>query len=141
MILGFIAEEERAGPDTRARGGYGFAWKHCGEDGINAMLRLIGVQERQWAVLNMIMCCSECPDVDRVLRTLLAEQRSVWRSAQGWCEKPRVCDITADWLCGYTDGRLRFPKMGSVLERDEAVERVRLVLVRDRNTFSNLRPR
>ncbi len=98
-----------------------FAWKHCGEEGLTAMMSLIRRQRNQDYALRMIENVYLSPERVELLKQLLACTHQTRRDISGWVDEPRVCDIAAAWLMGYTEGKMRFPRSGTEAQRDEAV--------------------
>ena len=43
-------------------------------------------------------------------------------------EQPRICDITAALMMGYSEGKMKFPEAGSLDERNQAVDTVKVAL-------------
>ena len=70
-----------------------------------------------------------------LLLELLACDHRTLRDISGWVDNPRICDISAAWLTGYTEGRMKFPENGSLEVRDEAVAAVRSALEKNPATF------
>lgn len=111
-----------------------FAWRHGGEKGKKIMLKLILGEKNQEHVLRMIEDIYLSPRRLDLLEKLLKCKKLTYRGISGWVDKPRVCDITAAWLCGYTDGKLVFPKKGPPAKRDNVVKQV-LARLRDEPPF------
>ena len=100
---------------------YELAFQKGGQAGEVIMMELIGKQRGQDKVGRMLPGVRYSPrKVDLLLR-LLANNQETMRDFSGWVDSPRICDITAGWLAGYTDGKLVFPKSGDLSARDEAV--------------------
>ena len=117
---------------------YRFLWKYGGEKvekRILARLGRAGIQDQALAIVEEIQLS---PRAVPLLESLLADRRETGQSTSGWCERPRIADIVAAWLAGYTKD-VRFPKNGTVEERDAAVARVLAVLKEDPKHFSVLR--
>ena len=102
-------------------------------------MELIGKQRGQDKVGRMLPGIRHSPrKVDLLLR-LLANKQETMRDISGWVDSPRICDVTAGWLAGYTDGKMVFPESGTLLERDDAVKAVVQSLKADPNAFRVLR--
>ena len=103
---------------------YRLLWKHGGEQGEKLLMwRLEQVQDQQ-SVLRIMEDVGLSPRKLEYVTRWLADQRPTFRRVSGWCERPRVCDIAASWLMGYTNGAMRFPSNGTVFARDFAVAKV-----------------
>jgi len=114
------------------------AWKYGGEKGGWAMMRSIDKQSKQDNVLRMIEQVFHSPKRILFLKVLLDNRKSLKRDTAGSVAEPRVCDITASWLCGYTNYKMTFPRNGSVQERDTAIAKVAERLKEDPTYFSVL---
>jgi hypothetical protein len=117
---------------------YRFMWEHGGARGESAMLRELAQTTGQDPALRFIEDVPLSPRAVALLEGFLADGRETGRDIAGWCPRPRICDLTADWLSGYTDGKLVFPKSGSVAERDAAVANVLKALREKPTLFSVL---
>lgn len=73
-----------------------------------------------------------------VLRAWLSDKRETFGDISGWCDRPRICDIAARWLCGYTKGAMTFPQAGSLEARDRMGAAVRAQLEQDPAHFTIL---
>ena len=117
---------------------YAFVWKHAGERGEHLLMDLLKRQTRQSGALSIIEEVYRSDRAIALLQTMLADRRETARDFSGWCERPRICDVTASWLCGYTDHIMKFPKVGSTQERDRAVATVIVELEKDPAHFEVL---
>jgi hypothetical protein len=118
---------------------YRFLWKHGGEAGekrLIARLHRCPNQDGAWRIIESVY---RSPRAPVLLERLLRDRRETSRDISGWCERPRICDITASWLAGYTDGAMKFPRGGTAKERETAVTTVRNALREDPRRFSVLR--
>ena len=120
---------------------YEFLWAHGGERGEKLLLDRLNRQGRQDGIGRIIMNVYRSPRALDHLRTWLADRRETAKDFSGWCERPRVCDITAGWLMGYTKGAMKFPNGGTIEERDKAVAAVKKQLRDDPMRFEVLRRR
>lgn len=112
-----------------------FAWQHGGKKGEVVMLGLIERQTKQDRVLRMIEGIHLSSNRIQLLQELLSCAQPTGRDMSGWIDGPRICDVTAAWLMGYTNGRMEFPGEGSRRERDEAVASVKKVLKQNPSFF------
>jgi hypothetical protein len=118
---------------------YELAFQKGGEAGETIMMEVIDKQRGQDKVGRMLSGIRHSPrKVDLLLR-LLANKQETMRDISGWVDSPRICDITAGWLAGYTDGKRVFPESGSLLERHDAVKKVIEMLKADPTAFRVLR--
>ena len=111
--------------DTAA---FRYAWHLGGRQGSELMLKLIDGEKRQTVLANMIAGVPLAPNRLDILARLLGDVTETIGDVAGWCERPRVCDLTAAWLAGYTDGRLEFPRNAPPNDRDAAVGAVKATL-------------
>lgn len=112
-----------------------FAWQHGGKKGEAVMLALIKRQTKQDYALRMIETIHLSPNRLQLLQELLTSTKSTHRDISGWIDEPRICDITAAWLMGYTKGKMKFPRKGSRGERDQAVASVKKTLKQNPSFF------
>jgi hypothetical protein len=110
-----------------------FAWKYGGKDGETVMLSLIKREKAQSYVLRMVENVYLSPNRIELLQQLLKCVSPIHGSFSGWTG-PRVCDVAAAWLMGYTDGKMKFPENGTKIERDNAVASV-VKILKDNPTF------
>lgn len=89
----------------------------------------------------IIQCVFHSPRAVPLFEGFLQDKRETRNDFSGWCERPRICDVTASLLAGYTKGAMKFPQHGSVKERDAAVAEVLAVLRTDPTRFSPLSKR
>ena len=113
-------------------------WKHAGERGERLLMDLLKRRIRQGGALGIIEEVYRSDRAIALLQIMLADRRETARDFSGWCERPRICDVTASWLCGYTDRTMTFPKAGSTQERDRAVAAVIAQLEKDPTLFEVL---
>jgi len=119
---------------------YELAFQKGGEAGEVVMMELIAKQMGQDKVGRMLPGIRHSPrKVDLLLR-LLANKQETMRDISGWVDSPRVCDVTAGWLAGYTDGKMVFPESGSLMARDSMVSQVIQFLRANPTTFRVLSP-
>lgn len=118
---------------------YRFLWRHGGEEGERRLLAFLDRCEDQDAAWRIIECVQEAPRASLLLERLLGDRRETNQDFSGWCERPRVCDIAAQWLSGYTDGAMTFPREGTVAQRDAAVATVLKTLRETPRRFSVLK--
>jgi hypothetical protein len=117
---------------------YRFLWAHGGEEVERRLLESAahaGNQASAGAILEEV---HRSPRAIALLDRLLDDRRETWGDISGWCERPRICDITAAWLTGYAVDAMPFPHNGTASERDAAVASVRKTLREDPQRFSVL---
>lgn len=139
-VLSLLRPRDHSQPPYLSSNAYAFAWQHGGEEGEAAMLDLIRTQERQDRVLRMVEQLQKSPNRVAVLLELLNSRQETNRDIAGWVDRPRVCDIVASWLAGYTHYRIKFPRDGSEQQRDMVVEQVRRQLRERPEFFDVLKP-
>jgi hypothetical protein len=122
-------------------GGARLLWEYGGERAETALMRRIRESERQGHAAGMIEDIPRSMNRTSLLLSLLDEQQPTRRDIAGWVAMPRICDITASWLIGYSDGKLTFPQEGTLKERNQMVEQVRTLLKTRPNTFTVLQKR
>lgn len=113
-----------------------FAWQHGGSKGEAVMLELIERQTKQDYALRMIEGIYLTPNRLQLVDELLACAKPTYRDISGWVDRPRICDITAAWLMGYTNGSMKFPEGASEDQRDQAVASVKRVLKQNPSVFN-----
>ncbi|MFO1436779.1 MAG: hypothetical protein U1F81_00570 [Verrucomicrobiaceae bacterium] len=118
---------------------YELALQKGGEAGEEIMMELIGKQRGQDKVGRMLPGIRHSPRKVDLLLGLLSNKQETMREISGWVDSPRICDVTAGWLTGYTEGKMVFPESGTLLERDDAVKAVVQSLKADPNAFRVLR--
>ena len=69
--------------------------------------------------------------------SFLANRKPTQRNYSGWCKEPRIADIAAAWMLGYTERR--FPQAGDEKERDAAIAMVLAMLEKDPKVFRHMR--
>jgi hypothetical protein len=115
--------------------GYGwsvlFAFKYGGERGDRLALEVINAQKTGSSVESLIEGVEYSPRRLNVLETLLNDDKSVEPMNSDSTVRPRICDITAAWLAGYSNGRIKFPMDGTEHARDTAVESIKSLLKTD----------
>lgn len=139
-VLSLLRPRDHSQPPYLSSNAYAFAWKHGGEEGEAAMLDLIRAQKRQDRVIRMVEQVQKSPNRVAVLLELLDSKQETYRDIAGWVDHPRVCDIVASWLAGYTHNRIKFPRDGSEQQRDTVVEQVRRQLRESPEFFDVLKP-
>jgi len=117
---------------------YRFLWRHGGKRGEGLLLILLARQTRQDAAFRIMESVYRSARRLEHFHAWLADKRETARDFSGWCERPRICDITASWLCGYTEGAMKFPNGGSVEQRDRAVAAVITQIKKDPSRFEIL---
>ncbi|MCF7956319.1 MAG: hypothetical protein K9M75_10990 [Phycisphaerae bacterium] len=115
-----------------------FVWRHGGQKGQEVMISLIKRQTRQDSVWGMLEGIEMSPNRIQLLQDLLACSKPTRRDIAGWVDEPRICDITARWLAGYTNERVKFPINGSLQGRGQAVGAVQKTLKDDPESFNVL---
>lgn len=119
---------------------YELAFQKGGEAGEVVMMELIAKQRGQDKVGRMLPGIRHSPrKVDLLLR-LLANKQETMRDISGWVDSPRICDIAASWLAGYTDGKMVFPESGSLIARDSMVAQIFQLVRANPTTFRVLSP-
>lgn len=118
---------------------YRFLWKHGGVDAETRLLEVLSCCWNQASAQAIIEEVPRAPRAIALLERLLQDRRETWADISGWCERPRVCDITAGLLSGYTDGAMTFPDDGTVAQRDAAVATVLKTLRESPHRFSVLK--
>ncbi len=111
-----------------------FVWQNGKKEGESVMLALIKRQTKQEYAQRMIESTYLSSNHISLLEDLLDCTVFMNNSSN----KPRICDITAAWLMGYTQGKLKFPKEGSLEEKDMAVAYVRDILKKNPTFFTIL---
>ena len=124
-----------ADPNAITPATYRFLWQHGGKAGESALLARIAKQTKQDSAARTIELVYLSPNRVELLSKLLDDRHPTRRDISGWVEQPRVCDITAAWLAGHTEGKLRFPKAGTEKQRDAVVGRVREQLAQQPEFF------
>jgi hypothetical protein len=117
------------------------AWVFGGRRGREVMAKLIDQQTSQEVVLRMIESVDDGRALLPALDGLLTDKHPMDRDDKGLADPLRVCDIVAGWLAGYTDGKIKFPQLGTAQERDKAVEQIRAKLKQTPEFFSNMAQR
>ena len=125
VVLKSLSAGKYADPNAVTPSIYRFLWKHGGKAGETALLERIAKQTKQDSAARTIELVYLSPNRVELLSKLLDDRHPTRRDISGWVERPRVCDITAAWLAGYTKGKLRFPQASTEQQRDAAVRRVR----------------
>ena len=120
---------------------YRFVWQHGGPHGERLLMERLKRVGNQASARSLIEPVHLSPRRTALLHRLLADERAVFSDISGWCDQPRICDITASWLCGYTNGARRFPKTGTQQARDRAVQVIRSALDDNPAQFSILADR
>ncbi|MFH1226406.1 MAG: hypothetical protein V1701_00705 [Planctomycetota bacterium] len=121
-VLRLLAAEEYSKPHYCKDSAFRFAWQYGGKEGEIRMLTLIKYPKSQDCVLRMIESVYLSPNRIELLQDLLTCVNSTQ------VDEPRVCDITAAWLIGYTDGKMEFPKNGTEIEKDSTIASVVKIL-------------
>jgi len=103
---------------------YRFLWRYGGEPGEQVLTRLLAKATNQESALRIMEEVSLSPRRLEHLHRWLADLRETRRFVSGWCDRPRICDVCASWLMGYTSGKMEFPRGGTVGERNAAVAKV-----------------
>ena len=119
---------------------YELAFQKGGEAGEEIMMELIEKQRGQDKVGRMLPGIRYSPRKVDLLMRLLANKQETMRDISGWVDSPRICDVTADWLAGYADGKMVFPESGSLTARDSVVVKVTQFLKANPTTFRVLSP-
>lgn len=119
---------------------YELAFQKGGEAGEEIMMELIGKQRGQDKVGRMLPGIRHSPRKVALLLRLLANKHETMRDISGWVDSPRICDITAGWLAGYTDGKMVFSESGSLIARDSVVAQIIQLLRANPTTFRVLSP-
>jgi len=115
-----------------------FAFKYGGERGDNLALAVINAQKMGSAVDNLVQGVEYSPRRLSVLAALLDDDKSVEPMDSNSPVRPRICDITAAWLAGYTNGKITVPMAGIEPARNAAVESVKSLLKTDPLSFEVL---
>lgn len=117
---------------------YRFLWQYGCEEAEKRLLALVARSGNQASAEAFIEGVDRAPRAVAVLDRLLHDRRETFGDISGWCERPRICDITASWLVGYTAGAMTFPNAGTEAERDVAVAAVLKTLHESPQSFSVL---
>ena len=95
-------------------------------------LRRTDKQLEAWTMIELIPFSDRYVEVIKQVFDITHETR---RDISGWNTRPRVCDMLAYWLAGYTKGKITFPSMGSEQERNASLAVIRALFETDPNTF------